>query len=463
MMNKLKDAMRMMKKDADSDEGIMDRVLFGTAVAFAVFAAGMASAHYKVFPYPVVVAAKAALVDLKDNWRSDAGVLPTRFLSENTNGKSGLTLNRSDLTHPGYTLVSGLFDDQVAVRMLDMEGETVHQWPVPFELVKRYAKEIDYVDVPLDEWSYQITGIVAEPDGSMTLNAGAMFMKLDACGNHEWTLPTATHHMLNSNKDGTFWGLGFADHEKPPAEWRTNGDPLREDLFVKFSADGVILQKISLWDVLLKNNLHSVIGANGQTPVFQNGGFDSDDSFHTNDIEMLTAQAAAGIPLAQAGDLMVSARNINLVIIFDPDTLDVHWWQAGPWIRQHDPDIMPDGRISVFNNNRENADHGGSNIMAIDPVTRATEILYPKSEDQYFYSNCCGMHQHLPNGNMLITIEQEGRLLEVTSEGEAVWDYTVRYDDKHVIKIFDGVRYDADFFEPDAFSTCEASEDLRPS
>jgi hypothetical protein len=435
----------------------MDRILYGAAVAGVVFVTGMASAHYKVFPYSMIVAAKYGIIDLKDNWRSDTGLLPTRFLTENTNGKSGLTVHRPDLAYSGYTLVSGLFDDQVAVRMLDMEGQTVHQWPVPFDIVKQSAETIDFVQVPPDGWSYQITGIVARPDGSMTLNAGAMFMKFDTCGNHEWTLPVATHHMLNRNPDGTFWGLGFADYETPPAEWRTNGEPIREDRFVKFSADGEILQEISLWDVLLQNNLHSVIGANGQTPVFQNGGFDSDDSFHTNDIEMLSAEAAAGIPLAQAGDLMISARNINLVLIFDPETLDVHWWQTGPWIRQHDPDIMPDGRISVFNNNRENAEHGGSNIIAIDPLTRATEILYPKSKEQEFYTNCCGMHQHLPNGNMLITIEQEGRLLEVTPEGETAWEYTVRYDDAHVIKIFDGARYDADFFEPGVFQACKAS------
>ena len=52
-----------------------------------------------------------------------------------------------------------------------------------------------------------------------------------------------------------------------------------------------------------------------------------------------------------------------------------------------------------------------------------------------------GKHQPLPNGNILITETEGGRAFEVTPNGETVWSFVNRYDDKAVAIIEQAERY----------------------
>jgi len=47
----------------------------------------------------------------------------------------------------------------------------------------------------------------------------------------------------------------------------------------------------------------------------------------------------------------------------------VKWWRTGPFLRQHDPDFLPNGHILVFDNRLGGRDHrfGESRIVEIDP------------------------------------------------------------------------------------------------
>jgi hypothetical protein len=52
-----------------------------------------------------------------------------------------------------------------------------------------------------------------------------------------------------------------------------------------------------------------------------------------------------------------SFRNINLIIVFDPDSGVVKWSQTGPWLRQHDPDFLSDGRLLIYDNRDDRANN----------------------------------------------------------------------------------------------------------
>ena len=139
-------------------------------------------------------------------------------------------------------------------------------------------------------------------------------------------------------------------------------------------------------------------------------------------------------------------------MVFDPDTEVIQWYQHGPWLRQHDPDFLPDGTISIFNNR---TDFGSSNIMIIDPVTRQVEIAYEGTRARPFYTAIRGKHQYLANGNLLITSSQAGRVFEVTPAGEIVWEYVNRYDRDRVAIVSNAIRYDPTYFDVDAWSRCD--------
>jgi transposase InsO family protein len=116
----------------------------------------------------------------------------------------------------------------------------------------------------------------------------------------------------------------------------------------------------------------------------------------------------------------------------------------GPYIKQHDPHFLPNGRISVYDNRADFADGkilGGSRILSIDPVTRKVNTVYQGDARNSFFSNMQGEHQYLPNGNILITEPDAGRIFEVTPSGEVVWSYINRYDEDEVYRVLGGTRY----------------------
>ncbi|MEM1368377.1 MAG: arylsulfotransferase family protein [Cyanobacteria bacterium P01_H01_bin.15] len=61
--------------------------------------------------------------------------------------------------------------------------------------------------------------------------------------------------------------------------------------------------------------------------------------------------------------------------------------------------------------------------MEFDPRSQEIVWEYTGTAERPFYSQFRGRQQPLPNGNVLITESTGGRMLEVTREGEIVWEY----------------------------------------
>jgi hypothetical protein len=155
------------------------------------------------------------------------------------------------------------------------------------------------------------------------------------------------------------------------------------------------------------------------------------DYWHTNDVEPLTVKMAKSFPQFSAGDLLISMRSINLLFVLDPNSLKVKWWRIGQTRRQHDPDWQLDGSITVYDNNMH---RNTSRITRINPADYSAEILYDGVKED-FYSRIRGKHQVLPNNNILITISQQGRVLEVTNSGEVAFEFLNPYRSKNNAKL----------------------------
>ena len=54
------------------------------------------------------------------------------------------------------------------------------------------------------------------------------------------------------------------------------------------------------------------------------------------------------------GDLFLSLRNVSAVLLYRPSTDQIVWMKRGPWIGQHDVDILDDHRIGIYDNAAEN-------------------------------------------------------------------------------------------------------------
>ena len=146
---------------------------------------------------------------------------------------------------------------------------------------------------------------------------------------------------------------------------------------------------------------------------------------------------------------MISLRSLNLVAVLDSESLKVKWYQHGPWHRQHDPDFQPDGIITVFDNR---LDLGQSQIIKIDPQNGEWASLFRGSGEIPFYTRMRGQHQVLENGNLLLTAANSGRVLEVSPDGNLVWEFQNVFDERRNGVVSMAVLVPEDFFLPSALS-----------
>jgi hypothetical protein len=132
-------------------------------------------------------------------------------------------------------------------------------------------------------------------------------------------------------------------------------------------------------------------------------------------------------PLFKSGDLLISLRHPNLVIVFDPESLKVKWHAFDPFVYQHDPDFIGDGWIGIFNNNRDLTGRGGmlgdSEIVSIKPGTDSTKVLFPTEKSEPFHTYHRRSWQMLPNENLLLAETTKGRFVEVTPDGRTAWEW----------------------------------------
>jgi len=424
--------------------------------ALLIFIYGIATEKYKIFPYSVVYYFKDSLSLVYREFPVILGIKPIHFLEEARYDGEGVTRLDESQIQPGWTLISGYFDGTNGLRLLRPDGSAVRQWPVRFSEI---FPDPDFIEPPSDrpatDWNIDIHGALALPDGSVVFNfeyGGTV--KLDRCGEVQWAVRHATHHSIDPSANGGFWIPGRRYVEEDSAFPRVDA-PYYDDLILLVSPDGDILKEISVPALLFKNDLHALLFANGKHWMELP---DELEIVHVNDVEELSADMAEHFPQFAAGDLLLSLRDLNLVMVIDPQTEQVRWYKTGPWLRQHDPDFNAKGRISIFNNNSDDTKtgriFGGSNIIEIDPSNDKTTILYGDRPDQKIFTNIRGKHQALENGNLLITEFSAGRVIEVNSDGNIVWEFISRFDEDEVAEIADAIRYPEDYFNVTDW-TCE--------
>lgn len=378
------------------------------------------------------------------------------LLRGNKYRQDGVRVNDTERSAGGLIVIQGLLPDSPQVRLLDRTGREIHRWEVDFFSVWPDPRHVvPPENIPISKHHYHTQGFVVHPDGSLLVNVsdkGAVM--LDKCGNVKWTVDRMTHHHIARRKAGGYLIAAHMPIDTAPARllppYLTPDATMAAaagyadntiNTILRLDDDGGIVQEIVILDALMQAGLDDV--------VFDGWRKRPLDPTHLNDIVEVEPALALKIPGVEVGDLLVSLRSLNMLAILDKDDGTLKWHHRGPWIRQHDPDIDPDGTIVVFDN-RLKPDSGvpftGSRLVRLDPATGATEVLHPKGEQDQFYTNVMGAHQLLPNGNRLILESMFGRVFEVTPEGEVVWDYVLHYEDVYAALIENMERLPDDYF-----------------
>ena len=328
----------------------------------------------------------------------------------------------------GWRVIFGSFDFKKHLHgalLLDDQGHLVHTWEI-------HEDDLDW-EISTPPSRKFPHGFVLFKDGSLAFvfDGGRSIQRFDWCSQRIWATQSRTDHSLEKDAQGGLWTVGYPD------------TVARYD-----SKSGHLLKKLSLKKVMKKNLKIDPLGirqkdrARSSTWIRGGGSY-----FHLNDADPLPQSLDKAFPQFNQGDLLISARSLNLIFVLDPNSQKIKWWRSGGWRRQHDPDWNATGTITLYNNNMHRQT---SSIIEINPTLYTQHELFDGSKGQ-FYSWMRGKHQLLPNGHLLITSPQQGRIFEVNQKGEIVFEFLNVYEQTHKVNILvsEGKWLDLNYFDFD--------------
>ena len=429
----------------------MPLLAFKSVLVLIIFLVGGVFAHKHWQPFKFLVEGyQASNTLIKEQMQ----VRP-ELLRRHRYGGDGVTIYNPDKAYSGVTALQGLLPGGAQIRLVDMSGNEIHRWLINYFEIWPNPTHLEEKYQPKSDFNYHTHGMVIFPDGSIVFNVSNIgAAKLSKCGKVEWTLDRATHHSITLTEDGSFWIPGNRAIRNIPEYLMFPGvtrELLESDPEAEFNRyENIILLVDEYGEVQREISvLQSLYDGGFESQIFDMMQIEPTDPTHINDIEVVTQELADKVPGVSKGDILVSIRQMHMLAFFDPVTGVIKKHFVGPWVRQHDPDISPNGNLVVFNNGRKGFHFNrieGSNLVEFDPETGNTHIIYPIEGQQSFYTEIVGNHQLLGNGNRLIAESLAGRVIEVTHQGEIVWEYVIPYDETHASLIETAQRLDSDYF-----------------
>jgi hypothetical protein len=271
---------------------------------------------------------------------------------------------------------------------------------------------------------------------------GLALARLDKDSELVWSYQRNTHHDVDVGSDGRIYALVHDIRSAPPSGLESLTSPLIDDQIVILDDGGHELQSISILEAIRDSPFVDVIL--DELKYKKNG-----DLLHANSVSVIEGIVAARLPFAEAGQILVCLRDVNLVAIVDPGTARVVWMMRGPWHRPHDAEFLPDGHLMIFDNRGNLGPHGLSRILEVAPDTSEIVWDYSGNADSPFFSKIRARQQRLPNGNTLITESDGGRLFEITAAGNVVWEFVnpvrgANGDKTYIPVVMGGHRYSRD-------------------
>ena len=250
-----------------------------------------------------------------------------------------------------------------------------------------------------------------------------------------------------------------------------SGKPLLDDTIIEVTWEGKIV-----WEWICSEHFDEMgFSEEAKNAIFRNpylrniaGGVG--DWMHLNSASMLGPNRwfDSGDERFHPDNIIWSSRNSNIFAIIDKNSGSIVWkvgpdYNATPELRklgwiigQHHAHMIPrglpgEGNILVFDNGGQagygapnpgsptgmgNALRSYSRIIEFDPVT--LEVVWTNSPSQpgpgprpaqgfRVFSGHISSAQRLPNGNTMITEGAQGRIFEVTTDYEIVWEYISPY------------------------------------
>lgn len=448
--------------ESGETKSVGDRVASGAFIICLMvlsYIAGSFMMYERIFPATVLrqafqggIAFYGRLIDYRDPYYTDFWQ-PVRTAERgvvrynDARAGYGMTLYTSGHAHRAF--------------LMDMNGQVRHEWSL------RYSEAWDKssaVKRPLrDEFIY-IEKAHVLPNGDLLALYAAIgdtpwgygLVKMDKDSKVIWKFLQHTHHDFELDDQGNIFVLTQEISDTKIPGFPRLARPRIDDFIVKLSSEGKVLDKLPLMEAFAASRMGRRLHFASMEAQERSG-----DYLHANSVRVLR-DAIPGVPESRPGQLLVSLREVNAIVLVDMESKRIVWTLSGSWQRQHDAQLLRNGRILMFDNEGNPIGNGPSRIIEIDPATQAVVWSYTGTEERPLHNIARGSQSRLENGNTLIVESYAGRLIEVAPDGEVVWEFVnpVRGGPKQAsIPIIFWVQR----LNPDSYFTPEFREKLDPT
>lgn len=398
-----------------------------TVIFLASFLYGVAAGRYRIFPFQILDylyhrAVKKIIVKAPREtgrkrqglWRKaraggSPGVDDEKLSSlpylqgyKQAPGESGVTFYQKGPAYEGLNFwVSG---HKPAAYLMDMNGKVLHEWSIEYGQVWPEGEEVEAPEVHKTFWR---RAYLYDNGDLLAIFEGIGIIRLDKDSNLIWANKCNAHHDIFVADNGDIYTLTRKLIKSHP--YLALERPAFEDYVTILGPDGKIKKQVSVLDALVKSKYASLLVY--PRPV--------GDLLHTNTIQLLR-EVPAGHPIFKKGMVLLSFRTISAIAVMDVGSATIPWAMTGMWRYQHDPELLPDGNLLIFDNE---GNYGKSKVIEFNPLTDEISWRFYGTEGKRLFSRFNGAVQRLPNGNTLITESDYGRAVEVTRGRKIVWEF----------------------------------------
>lgn len=340
-------------------------------------------------------------------------------------GKAGWRLSDgvTGLPGDGFLLLSRFDGDTEAavVELVDLRDFRVrHVWrPDADALFADVTKQPEEQPERAAKWNrhfFEAVHPILLPDGGLIIkDHETPLFRIDRCARQVWRQDGSIfHHSSQMDAERYLWVPAHISPGNPDY-----GPRMIEDGLARVSLGGQIVSLISLPEILERNSMAA--------HIFSAGGY-RDDPLHLNDIEPVLSDGRHW----HKGDLFLSLHHISMIALYRPSTDRIVWFRQGPWMGQHDVDILDDHRIAVFNNNGYDKGYGSrvlgnNNVLVYDFDTDTVASPFDAmlgAERVMTLSE--GLSDLTSAGNLIVEEENSGRLLIFSQDGRLKAEYVNR-------------------------------------
>jgi hypothetical protein len=273
-------------------------------------------------------------------------------------------------------------------------------------------------------------GMTVTADGDILTNANGVLTSYNWCGKKNWEAPwSAPANGIRRNPDAVD---GYGWHHDIVATDDKIYTFVGSSLMTVDSKNGEVLSNISAADLMTwaRNSGLFIFDGRKKKPFNDKDYNQSNlvnlfhkDPFHFNKADVLTVDNARHYEIFEPGDILLSLRELNLVVVARPSTKSIIWYRYGLTYAQHDA-TFNSGHIDVFDNNSSSIPPKPK-IVRLDLERNDAETLFNLA-DWGLVMRAKGNFE-LDGNQLLVTDDEAGRMIYGNLDGEVQFVFENTY------------------------------------